>query len=108
MTDLNLIYSNNNNNNNNQNANSWTNLLQHYVTTGKQKSTKEQEEEATKLFMDIVNEEKERESKDAGNIPRFFYKKPTSFNNDMYLSVKSEAKQKYLILKSYDLPQKKI
>ena len=108
MTELNSINNNNNNNNNNnQNANSWTNLLQHNITTGKQKSTKEQEEEATKLFMDIVNEEKERESKEAGNIPRFFYKKPTNFNNDMYLSVKSEAKQKYLILKSYDLPQKK-
>jgi len=96
----------NNNNNNNNNQNSWTTLLQNYISKGKQKSLKEQEEEATDIFMNILDEEKKITEKNDGPIPRFFFKKPTNFS-DIYLSVKTEAKQKFLILKSYDLPQKK-
>ena len=48
----------NNNNNNNNNQNSWTTLLQNYISKGKQKSLKEQEEEATDIFMNILEEEK--------------------------------------------------
>ena len=96
----------NTNNNNPNNQNSWTTLLQNYISKGKQKSLKEQEEEATDIFINILEEEKKQNEKNDGPIPRFFFKKPTNFS-DIYLSVKTEAKQKFLILKSYDLPQKK-
>ena len=85
---------------------SWTTLLQNYVSKGKQKPIKEQEEETTQLFMDILDEDAKKNEEENSEIPRFFFKKPTNFS-DIYLSVKTEAKQKFLILKSYDLPQKK-
>ena len=85
---------------------SWTTLLQNYVSKGKQKPLKEQEEETTQLFMDILDEDAKKNEEENSEIPRFFFKKPTNFS-DIYLSVKTEAKQKFLILKSYDLPQKK-
>ena len=85
---------------------SWTTLLQNYVSKGKQKPMKEQEEETTQLFMDILDEDAKKNEEENSEIPRFFFKKPTNFS-DIYLSVKTEAKQKFLILKSYDLPQKK-
>ena len=85
---------------------SWTTLLQNYVSKGKQKPIKEQEEETTQLFMDILEEDSKKNEDENSEIPRFFFKKPTNFS-DIYLSVKTEAKQKFLILKSYDLPQKK-
>ena len=85
---------------------SWTTLLQNYVSKGKQKPMKEQEEETTQLFMDILDEDAKKNEEENSEIPRFFFKKPTNFSN-IYLSVKTEAKQKFLILKSYDLPQKK-
>lgn len=83
---------------------SWKTLLADYIANGKQKSPKSQEEETTKLFMDIIKEDNKANENET--IPRFFFKKPTNFS-DIYLSVRSEAKQKFLILKSYDLPQKK-
>ena len=85
---------------------SWTTLLQNYISKGKQKPMKEQEEETTQLFMDILDEDAKKNEEENSEIPRFFFKKPTNFS-DIYLSVKTEAKQKFLILKSYDLPQKK-
>ena len=36
---------------------SWTTLLQNYISKGKQKPMKEQEEETTQLFMDILDED---------------------------------------------------
>ena len=85
---------------------SWTTLLQNYISKGKQKPMKEQEEETTQLFMDILDEDAKKNEEENSEIPRFFFTKPTNFS-DIYLSVKTEAKQKFLILKSYDLPQKK-
>ena len=84
----------------------WMDLLKNYIKDGKRPTKIKQEEETTKLFLDIWDEDSKK--KDSGNktIPRFFYKKPTNFS-DIYLSVKAEAKQKFLILKSYDLPNKK-
>ena len=89
-----------------QNTKGWMDLLRRYVSKAPKKSQKEQEEETTKIFLDILDEDEKK--KDAGNIniPRFFYKKPTNFS-DIFLSIKAEAKQKFLILKSYDLPTKK-
>ena len=84
----------------------WMDLLKNYIKDGKRPTKVKQEEETTKLFLEILDEDQKK--KDQGNkkIPRFFYKKPTNFS-DIYLSVKAEAKQKFLILKSYDLPNKK-
>ena len=84
----------------------WMDLLKNYIKNGKKPTKLQQEEETTKLFLDILDEDKK--NKDQGNkdIPRFFYKKPTNFT-DINISVKNEAKQKFLILKSYDLPTKK-
>ena len=39
---------------------SWTTLLQNYVSKGKQKPIKEQEEETTQLFMDILEEDSKK------------------------------------------------
>ena len=69
----------NNNNNNNNNQNSWTTLLQNYISKGKQKSLKEQEEEATDIFMNILEEEKKINEKNDGLIPRFFLKNRQTF-----------------------------
>ncbi len=84
----------------------WMDLLKIYTKSAPQKSAEEQEKEATRIFLDILREDKKKEKSINPKIPRFFFKKPTNFS-DIYLSVKAEAKQKFLILKSYDLPQKK-
>ena len=84
----------------------WMDLLKNYIKEGKRPSKLAQEEETTKLFLDILDEDLKKKDPGNPNIPRFFYKKPTNFS-DIYLSVKAEAKQKFLILKSYDLPNKK-
>ena len=89
-----------------QNPKGWMDLLRRYISKAPKKSQKEQEEETTKIFLDILREDKKKEENEKSKIPRFFFKKPTNFS-DIYLSVKAEAKQKFLILKSYDLPQRK-
>ena len=89
-----------------QNPKGWMDLLKRYISKAPKKSQKQQEEETTKLFLDILREDKQKEENQKSKIPRFFFKKPTNFS-DIYLSVKAEAKQKFLILKSYDLPQRK-
>ena len=89
-----------------QNPKGWMDLLRRYISKAPKKSQKEQEEETTKIFLDILREDKKKEESEKQKIPRFFFKKPTNFS-DIYLSVKAEAKQKFLILKSYDLPQRK-
>ena len=89
-----------------QNPKGWMDLLRRYISKAPKKSQKQQEEETTKLFLDILKEDKKEKEQSKSAIPRFFFKNPTNFS-DIYLSVKAEAKQKFLILKSYDLPQKK-
>ena len=84
----------------------WMDLLKNYIKEGKRPTKLKQEEETTKIFLDILDEDQKKKDPGNINIPRFFYKKPTNFT-DIYLSVKAEAKQKFLILKSYDLPNKK-
>ena len=88
------------------NRKGWMDLLKNYIKDGKRPTKLKQEEETTKLFLEILDEDKKKKDQGNPNIPRFFYKKPTNFS-DIYLSVKAEAKQKFLIIKSYDLPNKK-
>ena len=84
----------------------WMDLLKNYVKNGKKPTKFQQEEETTKLFLEILDEDQKKKDQGNKNIPRFFYKKPTNFT-DINITVKNEAKQKFLILKSYDLPTKK-
>ena len=84
----------------------WMDLLKNYIKNGKKPTKYQQEEETTKLFLEIIDEDQKKKANGNKNIPRFFYKKPTNFT-DINITVKNEAKQKFLILKSYDLPTKK-
>ena len=84
----------------------WMDLLKNYIKNGKKPTKLQQEEQTTKLFLEILDEDKKKKDQGNINIPRFFYKKPTNFT-DINITVKNEAKQKFLILKSYDLPTKK-
>lgn len=52
---------------------SWTTLLQNYISKGKQKPMKEQEEETTQLFMDILDEDAKKNEEENSEIPRFFF-----------------------------------
>ena len=77
----------------------WMDLLKNYIKNGKKPTKLQQEEQTTKLFLEILDEDKKKKDQGNINIPRFFYKKPTNFT-DINITVKNEAKQKFLILKS--------
>ena len=81
-------------NNNDQNPKGWMDLLRRYIAKAPKKSQKQQEEETTKLFLDILKEDKKEKEAKQSPIPRFFFKKPTNFS-DIYLSVKVETKQNF-------------
>ena len=84
----------------------WMDLLKNYVKD-KPKRTKYQiEEETTKIFLDILNSYRNTENDSYKTIPKFYFNKPTNFT-DLNITLKNEAKQKYLIIKSYDFPSKK-
>ena len=85
----------------------WNMMLQRYLDKEPKKETsKEIEEEVTKEFLENYSQSIQAEKKADLKIPRFFYKKPTNFS-DSYLAVRAEAKQKFLITQSLNLPQKK-
>ena len=48
-------------------------LLRRYISKAPKKSQKEQEEETTKIFLDILREDKEKEKNEKSTIPRFFF-----------------------------------
>ncbi len=81
----------------------WKYLLEVHTKNDKmvKKKPEEQEEETTNLFFDYMDY---NDSKGT-NIPKFYYKKPINYN-DLYFNVKTEAKNRFLSMKSYDLPQK--
>ena len=84
----------------------WMDLLKNYVKDKKKTSKYQQEEQTTKLFLEIIESDKNKLPGSYNTIPRFFFKKPTNFS-DLNITLKNEAKQKYLIIKSYDFPSKK-
>ena len=84
----------------------WLDLLKNYVKDRKKPTKYEQEEKTTKLFLEILDSEKNKKINSNQKIPRFYFKKPTNFS-DLNITLKNEAKQKYLIIKSYDFPSKK-
>ena len=81
----------------------WRSLLEDYtkISDPNKKSPEIQEEETTKMFFDHMYYNENKQS----NIPKFYYKKPINYN-DLYFNVKTEAKNRFLSLKSYELPQK--
>ena len=84
----------------------WLDLLKNYVKDTKKPTKYEQEEKTTKLFLEILESDKNKKINSNEKIPRFYFKKPTNFS-DLNITLKNEAKQKYLIIKSYDFPSKK-
>lgn len=87
--------------NSNSNGLSWKDLLENYINTNYNESECEkQEKESYKEMMSYFNIENESQT-----IPKFFFKKPM-FYNDLYFSVKSEAKSRFLSNRSYDIPIK--
>lgn len=80
----------------------WKSSLEDYTKSDlRKKSPEELEEETTKLFFDYMDYNNNKSS----NIPKFYYKKPINYN-DLYFNVKTEAKNRFLSMKSYELPQK--
>lgn len=88
--------------NNSKEINSWKNLLEDYLKSNNNPNQAvEQEKEANELFLEYINEDTSNHP-----IPRFYYKKPINYN-DLLFAVKSEAKSRFLSMKSYEIPQKK-
>ena len=81
----------------------WKDLLDSYSKNSKKLSAEESELETTKTFLDYMEYENRENS--ANSIPKFYYKKPINYN-DLYFNVKTEAKNRFLTMKSYELPQK--
>ena len=101
-----LINTNNNKKNEEPKKKGWLDLLKNYVKDTKKPTKYEQEEKTTKLFLEILESDKNKKINFNEKIPRFYFKKPTNFS-DLNITLKNEAKQKYLIIKSYDFPSKK-
>ena len=101
-----VIDTNNKKNNEQQPKKGWMDLLKNYVKDGVKTTKYQQEEKTTKLFLEILDSDKNKKKNSNPSIPRFFFKNPTNFS-DLNITLKNEAKQKYLIIKSYDFPTKK-
>ena len=101
-----LKNSNNSKKNEEPKKKGWLDLLKNYVKDTKKPTKYEQEEKTTKLFLEILESDKNKKKNSNEKIPRFYFKKPTNFS-DLNITLKNEAKQKYLIIKSYDFPSKK-
>ena len=84
----------------------WMDLLKNYVKDGPKKTKYQIEEETTKLFLEILNSDRKTDNNSYKSIPKFYFNKPNNFT-DLNITLKNEAKQKYLIIKSYDFPSKK-
>ena len=101
-----VLDNNNKKNNEQQPKKGWMDLLKNYVKDGVKTAKYQQEEKTTKLFLEILDSDKNKKKNSNPSIPRFFFKNPTNFS-DLNITLKNEAKQKYLIIKSYDFPTKK-
>lgn len=79
----------------------WKDLLEDFMKKAKKSPIDDQEKQTTDLFFEYLdyNENKEK------SIPKFYYKKPINYN-DLYFNIKTEAKNRFLSMKSYELPQK--
>ena len=84
----------------------WKTLLSRYIEQyGKNKTPEELEEETTLLFLEDIKQNPFYSST-TFSLPKFFLKNSV-YLSELYLSVRAEAKHKYLILKSYDIAKKK-
>jgi hypothetical protein len=83
----------------------WKLLLENYVKenndgVNSELKEKQREREVTETFIDIMEQDSISQQ-----IPRFYFKKPVY--NELYYNIKSEAKQRYLSVRSYEIPQKR-
>jgi hypothetical protein len=82
----------------------WKLLLEAFVKENVININPEQKErEVTEMFIKML--EQQDKDDDDDKIPRFYYKKP--IYNELYYNIKSEAKQRFLSIKSYEIPQKR-
>ena len=68
----------------------WLDLLKNYVKDKKKPTKYEQEEKTTKLFLEILESDKNKKVNPNPKIPRFYFKKPTNFS-DLNITLKNEA-----------------
>ncbi len=80
----------------------WRDLLDDYVKKHySDTKIEEQDKQSIEEFIDLVKHD------DTNNeIPKFFFKKPMNYN-DLNFSVKTEAKSRFLSMKSFEIPSKK-
>jgi hypothetical protein len=83
----------------------WMVLLNNYVQSQKQNTDRlESERETTSLFLaELAENNKNNNSQHS--FPKFFYKNPSNCTQ-MHLTMRSEAKQKFLSLKAHQTPEK--
>ncbi len=79
----------------------WKDLLDNFIKSENKKIPEEQEKETTDLFFEYMDYNDNK----GNTIPKFYFKKPINYN-DLYFNVKTEAKNRFLSMKSYELPQK--
>jgi hypothetical protein len=82
--------------------NNWKTLLETYIheNPGRILLDEDREKYIAEEFLHIMA--------DDGNnhiIPKFYFKKPEY--NELYYSIKAEAKQRFLLAKTYEMPQKR-
>jgi hypothetical protein len=82
--------------------NNWKTLLESYIqeNPGRILSDEEREKHIAEEFISIMAD-------DCNNhlIPKFYFKKPEY--NELFYSIKAEAKQRFLLAKTYEVPQKR-
>jgi hypothetical protein len=65
-----------------------------------EETEKQKERVVTENFINIIEQDSGKD-----DIPRFYFKKQVY--NELYYNIKSEAKQRFLSVKSYEIPQKR-
>ena len=74
-----VLDNNNKKNNEQQPKKGWMDLLKNYVKDGVKTTKYQQEEKTTKLFLEILDSDKNKKKNSNPSIPRFFFKNPTNF-----------------------------
>jgi hypothetical protein len=82
--------------------NNWKTLLEIYVqeNPGKLQTDEEKEKQIAEEFISIMTDDYNDHI-----IPKFYFKKPEY--NELFYSIKAEAKQRFLLAKTYEVPQKR-
>jgi hypothetical protein len=88
--------------NNSKHLGNWRDLLDDFVKHNyNDKTVDEQDKRSIVDFLSLIKSDDSVKS-----IPKFFFKKPMTYN-DLNFSVKTEAKSRFLSMKSFEIPSKK-